>query len=183
MFDIAWSELLLIMLVALVVIGPKDLLKIVHNLGKWGRGVRAAATDFQHHIDDLIRQAELAEVRDEISKLKLTSEYEAISQATQPADPDRYLARAPASSQPLAKLNNQPDGLVDTIAAITGNDRQQILSPLVTQSGLRSYPRPQDEGFAIADVDIAFNILEQGAVKPFPNDPNTHDNTDIRSRN
>lgn len=65
MFDIAWSELALIGAVALVVIGPKDLPKVMRTMGKWTRQVRAMAGDFQRHVDDMVRQAELDEIRKE----------------------------------------------------------------------------------------------------------------------
>ena len=46
MFDIAWSELALIGAVALIVIGPKDLPRVMRNLGQWARKARAMAAEF-----------------------------------------------------------------------------------------------------------------------------------------
>lgn len=63
MFDIGWSELLLIGVVALVVIGPKELPSAIYALGKWTRKARMAAREFQSHIDDMMREAELDELR------------------------------------------------------------------------------------------------------------------------
>ena len=70
MFDIAWSELMVIAVVALVVIGPKDLPKAIYTLGKWVRKARVVARDFQGHIDDMMREAELDELRQQALKVR-----------------------------------------------------------------------------------------------------------------
>ncbi|MFD1624199.1 Sec-independent protein translocase protein TatB [Azospirillum griseum] len=70
MFDIAWSELMLIAVVALVVIGPKDLPKAIFTLGKWVRKARVVAREFQTHIDDMMRETELDELRREALKTR-----------------------------------------------------------------------------------------------------------------
>ncbi|AWK85127.1 Sec-independent protein translocase protein TatB [Azospirillum thermophilum] len=70
MFDIAWSEIMLIAVVALVVIGPKDLPKAIFTLGKWVRKARVVAREFQGHLDDMMREAELDELRREALKTR-----------------------------------------------------------------------------------------------------------------
>jgi sec-independent protein translocase protein TatB len=66
MFDIAWSELALIGAVALVVIGPKDLPKVMRTMGKWTRKARLLASEFQRNFDDMVRQAELDDLRKQV---------------------------------------------------------------------------------------------------------------------
>jgi len=73
MFDIAWSELALIGAVALVVIGPKDLPKVMRTMGQWTRKARLLAGEFQHNIDDMVRQAELDEVRRQVQAVNPTA--------------------------------------------------------------------------------------------------------------
>ncbi|MBP2227623.1 sec-independent protein translocase protein TatB [Azospirillum agricola] len=70
MFDIAWSELLLIAVVALIFIGPKDLPKAIYTFGKWVRKARGVAREFQTHIDDMMRETELDELRREALKTR-----------------------------------------------------------------------------------------------------------------
>jgi sec-independent protein translocase protein TatB len=72
MFDIAWSELFVIMIVALVVVGPKDLPKLMRAAGQWAGRARAMADQFRRSFDDMARQAELDELRNEVNKLKNT---------------------------------------------------------------------------------------------------------------
>ncbi len=62
MFDVSSSEFLLVMVIALVVIGPKDLPKVLRFVGKWvGKG-RAVAAQFRSGLDDMVRQSELEEL-------------------------------------------------------------------------------------------------------------------------
>jgi sec-independent protein translocase protein TatB len=68
MFDFSWSEIMLIGAVALVVIGPKDLPKALRTAGKWARKARAISREFQSSVEQMIREAELDEVRNDIKK-------------------------------------------------------------------------------------------------------------------
>ena len=62
MFDIAPTELLLVAVVALVVIGPKDLPKALRVVGNWVGRARAMARHFRSGIDEMVRQSELEEM-------------------------------------------------------------------------------------------------------------------------
>lgn len=68
MFDIGWPELAVIIVVALVVIGPKDLPKALYTVGKWVRAARKVTGDFQRHVDDMMRDTELDEMRKTVQK-------------------------------------------------------------------------------------------------------------------
>ena len=54
---------------ALIVIGPKDLPKVMRTLGQWTRKARLLASEFQNNFDDMIRQAELAELKKQVEKV------------------------------------------------------------------------------------------------------------------
>jgi sec-independent protein translocase protein TatB len=62
MFDIAPTELMLCAVIALVVIGPKDLPKAMRALGHWMGRARSVARHFRSGLDTMIREAELAEM-------------------------------------------------------------------------------------------------------------------------
>lgn len=66
MLDIGWSEMAVIALVALVVIGPKDLPKAMKTAAFWMRKARKLASEFHSGIDQLVREADLEEARDAI---------------------------------------------------------------------------------------------------------------------
>ena len=66
MFDIGWPELMLIMVVALVVIGPKDLPATIRTVTGLMRKVRGMASDFQSGLDEFAREAGVDEVKSSI---------------------------------------------------------------------------------------------------------------------
>jgi len=70
MFDLAWSELALIGVVALVVIGPKDLPNAVRGLARGIQKLRRMASEFQQHADELVKEANLQEVRQQINEIR-----------------------------------------------------------------------------------------------------------------
>ena len=63
MFDIGWSEMAVIALIALVVIGPKELPNAMRTVAKWARKARSLAREFQSGVDDMIREADLDDAR------------------------------------------------------------------------------------------------------------------------
>jgi sec-independent protein translocase protein TatB len=67
-FDLGMSELLLIGVVALVFIGPKDLPKALRVAGFWVKKARTLSREFQSSVEQMIREAELDEMRQELKK-------------------------------------------------------------------------------------------------------------------
>jgi sec-independent protein translocase protein TatB len=72
MFDIGWSEILVIAVVTIVVVGPKDLPRMLRTFGKTMGQVRRTANDFKRQFDDALREAE-REVDLEDTKKQLSS--------------------------------------------------------------------------------------------------------------
>jgi sec-independent protein translocase protein TatB len=70
MFGISWPELLLIGVVAIIVIGPKDLPPLLRQAGKLARQGRAMWEEMRSHFDDLTAEAELAEMQEQADKLQ-----------------------------------------------------------------------------------------------------------------
>ncbi len=73
MFDIGWSEMAVVLLVALVVIGPRDLPRVARTMGKWVAKGRAMAREFQSALEDMAREAELDKLKSEIEKAGRTN--------------------------------------------------------------------------------------------------------------
>jgi sec-independent protein translocase protein TatB len=69
MFDFSWSEILLIGIVALVFIGPKELPGVLRTLGQWMSKIRRMAGDFQNQFHDAMREAELADLKKEVDAM------------------------------------------------------------------------------------------------------------------
>ena len=66
MFDIGWSEMMFVVIIAVLVIGPKDLPQAISTIGKYVRKARAMAREFQSGINDLAREAELDKVKKDL---------------------------------------------------------------------------------------------------------------------
>jgi sec-independent protein translocase protein TatB len=69
MFDISWTEFLLIGIVALVVIGPKELPGVLRTLGQYTRKVRGMAAEFQNQFQEAMREAEMADLKKSVDDL------------------------------------------------------------------------------------------------------------------
>ena len=91
LFDLGMSELLLIGVVALVVIGPKDLPKALRVAGFWVRKARTLSREFQSSVEQMIREAELDEMRQELKK---ATEIDLDKEFRQTIDPTGSLAES-----------------------------------------------------------------------------------------
>lgn len=70
MFDIGWSEMAVVALLALIVIGPKDLPRVMRTASHWVRKARGLAREFQSGIDDMIREADLEDAKKALDNAK-----------------------------------------------------------------------------------------------------------------
>jgi len=103
MFDFAWSEMALIGVVALIVIGPKDLPRVLRTVGTYVRKARAIAHEFQGSIEQMVRDAELDEVRQQVQK---ATEFNIDDEIHKTIDPHGDLHRAladPVLANPMAE--------------------------------------------------------------------------------
>ena len=69
MLDIGFPEFLLISFVLLIVVGPKDLPKVLRSISSFIRKVKSMATQFHSGIEDLANEAEIAELRNQVQKI------------------------------------------------------------------------------------------------------------------
>jgi sec-independent protein translocase protein TatB len=69
MFDLSWTEILLIGTAAIIFIGPKELPNALRTLGQWAGKARALARDFQGSVDDMIRESDIQKIKSEVDKL------------------------------------------------------------------------------------------------------------------
>ncbi|MBP7066061.1 Sec-independent protein translocase protein TatB [Ferrovibrio sp.] len=108
MFDIAWSELGIIAVVALVVIGPKDLPKVLRSVGQWVAKARSMAREFQSGIDDMVRESELDELR---KVAKSVTDFSVENEIKKTVDPDGSLEKT-LTAEALPSYNDlvSPDG-------------------------------------------------------------------------
>ena len=98
MFDIGWSELLVIGIVALVVIGPKELPGVVRSVAQNLAKLRRMASDFQGQFTDAMREMELTDLKKDAEKL-ISDATSAVSGSIEQASDDvRKAVDAPAAA-------------------------------------------------------------------------------------
>src|ERR1700754_4472300 len=69
MFDIGWSELVVIGVVALIAIGPKELPGVLRTVGQWMGKVRRMASEFQSQFQEAMREAEMADIKKQVDEM------------------------------------------------------------------------------------------------------------------
>jgi sec-independent protein translocase protein TatB len=115
MFDLAWSHILLIGVVALLVIGPKDLPRVLRTVGIWVGRARSVAREFQSSLDQMIREAELEEVRKQVETAATLDLDQTIGKAIDPGGElkqslaETTIADAPAAAPAEPTLPAPPD--------------------------------------------------------------------------
>jgi sec-independent protein translocase protein TatB len=70
MFEVAWSELFLVIIVAIIVIGPKELPGLLRTMGRIVGKLRRTAEEFRRHFDDTIREAGGEDLKRELDQLR-----------------------------------------------------------------------------------------------------------------
>jgi len=117
MFGIDSPELLVIVIVALVVIGPKELPGLLRTWGRWMAQMRGMAAEFRGHVDEMVRQSELDEVKKQLESaqdgldLKSLDPTRQIREAIQGgvAEGEKAMADAKATlDNPLAEPESAP---------------------------------------------------------------------------
>lgn len=102
MFDFAWSEIALIAAVALIAIGPKDMPAAIRTVSSMVKKARRMAAEFQTHVDEMLREADLQDVKKSINEIRNFDIRGAVERAV---DPDGGL-RSTFASNPLEPERN-----------------------------------------------------------------------------
>jgi sec-independent protein translocase protein TatB len=135
MLDFSWSHILLLLIVALVVVGPKDLPRLMRIVGQWMGKARAMADQFRKSFDDMARQSELDELRKEIENLRNERPL---------ADIERDLHQSVIPDDMKgAKANVPPPGGVEAEPAVP--------DPSLPEAG----PEPREGELAVTQMPIA----------------------------
>ncbi|MBI1384451.1 MAG: twin-arginine translocase subunit TatB [Rhizobiales bacterium] len=80
MFDLGWSELLVIAVVAIIVVGPRDLPVLLRNVGRFVGQMRRMANEFTRHFNEAVRESELDDVRKKIGTVTTANPLKDIAQ-------------------------------------------------------------------------------------------------------
>ncbi len=104
MFDIAWSELFLIAVIALIFIGPKELPHVLHSLGRMTAKLRRSADDFRRQFEDSVREAGYEDLHKNIQ------EFRSLHPANQLKDSIAKAINLESTPKPVTPAPQAPDG-------------------------------------------------------------------------
>ncbi len=131
MFDIGWGELVLIGIVALIAIGPKELPGVLRSLGQWMSKLRHMASEFQGQFQEAMREAEMQDIKKHVDQIGDAARGFTNFDPLKNLDPlkddltlkpePKATTPAPASAEPPAVPPNEPvaSGLPEPDIGIT----------------------------------------------------------------
>ena len=129
MFGISSTEYLLIAVVALIVIGPKELPAVMRTMGQWTRKVRGMAAEFQSQFQEAMREAEMADLKKQVDDM----------------------ARDVKDIDPLKGVREDIEGAGKDVERSIGSTPEQPASlaagtePAITEAGAQPAPTPVEE--------------------------------------
>jgi len=160
MFDIGWSEFVVIAVVALIAIGPKELPGVLRMVGQWIGKARKMAAEFQGQFQEAMREAEMTDLKKSFDEVKeaatglasgniMTSLQKDVSDSLQIGDIDKPAIDKPVDAQ-VASAIDAPVTTPATPAAptpetfIESEAHAAAGEPLAIVSEIRPEPAPQD---------------------------------------
>jgi sec-independent protein translocase protein TatB len=157
MFDIGWSELVLIAVVALIAIGPKELPGVLRMVGQWMGKARKMAAEFQGQFQEAMREAEMADLKKSFDEVKeaasgftrgslMTSLEKDVGSALRIDDIDKPAATTTAAETPAIEAPVTPTTPEPPIPeTFTEADAHALAAePLAITQEVQPQPTPQD---------------------------------------
>ena len=144
MLDIGWSEIAVIVVVALIVIGPKDLPKVLKTVGIWVRKARMLTRDFQNSVDEMIREADMEDVRRQATELRNINIGREVEKTIDPSGSLRDAFDPNITSRPRADgPPSDDDGEAESDRLAHGEVKTSVQQAPSQQSGHQHAPVPQ----------------------------------------
>jgi len=166
MFDIGWSEFLVIAVVALIAIGPKELPGVLRMVGQWMGKARKMAAEFQGQFQEAMREAEMADLKKSFDEVKeaatgftggniMTSLQKDVSDSLRIDDVDK-----PAISTDTPAISTDTPAISSDGVAISNTDTPAVIAetapPALDLPAIPTTPEaPTPATFAEADAHAA----------------------------
>jgi sec-independent protein translocase protein TatB len=106
MFDLGWDEMAIIAVLALVVLGPKELPNALRTISMLMKNARKLAGEFQSGVNDIIREADLEDARKKLAEVNKGSITDAITKAVDPTGEMKAALQEAAKVDPAAEIKN-----------------------------------------------------------------------------
>ena len=158
MFDIGWSELLLIGVVALIAIGPKELPGVLRSVGHWMGKIRRMANEFQDQFREAMREAEVADLKrqfDEASA-KATAGFTNPLQSAQ-TEVEKAFGTEPSAADTSSAVSTTDPGAIEPSASAPAAEAPPSVVPEPETAGAPMDIRPD-----IKPADLGPNESKPG---------------------
>ena len=155
MLDIGWQELFIISVIAVIVIGPKDLPRTIKTVAQYVRKARGLAREFQSGLDDMVREAELDDLKKELTQVSPTNLAKEIGNSI---DPTGDLKQSIKQVDPTAQVrdaltaeveSSSPRGFAGDVAKASQETADAQSEPAVVEDA-SDQTTPIEETVAVA---------------------------------
>lgn len=140
MFDLSWSEILVIGTAAIIFIGPKELPGALRTLGQFAAKARSMAREFQSSVDDMIRESELQKIKDEVDKVSGGDLQRHIEKTIDPEGDINKALNTPSFTEPTTP--SLPSA--DTAPPVPSADTAPPVPPAPSAPATAEAPPPSD---------------------------------------
>lgn len=147
MLDIGWTELVVIAIVLIIVVGPKDLPPMLRAFGRMTSKMRGMASDFRRQFDEALREADLDDVRKTISDAQSLNPTAALRDAMNPLrqlgnEIKSDLQKATTPDRPPASTTPEP--LVEPVSTDAAGETAAVATDKVAAAAVSSASRQMD---------------------------------------
>src|SRR5438046_1731270 len=147
MFDIGWGELLVIGVVALIAIGPKELPAVLRTVGQWMGKVRRMASEFQSQFQEAMREAEMADLKKQVEEMSAAAvrKFEEPIETARKDVEDAMVDKPASSAAPVEPGASAPQSVPES-AADTTPQQTDAAAPPQTDAAAPPPPAPTKAG-------------------------------------
>ena len=170
MFDIGWGKIIIIAVIALIVIGPKELPAVLRTAGQWMGKIRRMAAEFQGQFQEAMREAEMADLKKSIDAITdatrgIGSGFDPLSSVTK--NIESAFQEKPAETPSTPAATGEPAGTAAATPAPTTEPSVAAEPPVTIEPPVPTEPAPAPP--------IAEAAVPGEAVTPAPTPPPAHD--------
>lgn len=175
MLDIGWSEILVIAVVLIVVVGPKDLPPMLRAFGRMSRKFTAMAADFRKQFDDALNENDMGDLRKTISDVQRMHPANAIREAMTPlrqaaddlkADIRKTVEAPPAAASPAPAV--AAETVTPVVAATDVPVAAPAISPAAVAAVLPAAEKPKRKAKAKPEAEAVAAAVEEPVKKASP---------------
>jgi sec-independent protein translocase protein TatB len=153
MFDIGWSELVVIAVVALIAIGPKELPGVLRTVGNYMGKIRRMASEFQGQFQEAMREAEMADLKKSVDEMtesasKSFTDFDPIGSVRKEID---SFTADPLADKPPAPESVSPEAVTESMPAPVSADASLAQPALADTALAPEAPQPQTESKAASE--------------------------------